>query len=174
MATEFSEIVEPRFTSTVLNTNILTKPDIGTLDLIVCSPPYPNAYSYHLYHMTRMLWLGMDQPKFKREEIGSHRKYSNKGPNGATVETFKNEMSIIFEWIGHHLHPKKYACFVIGDSTLSGERINNANLISEVASFKGFKEVCRIPRRMQDSKKSFNPAIGKIKEEQILVLQNRR
>lgn len=157
----------------VYRANVLTKPDIGFVDLVVCSPPYPNAYSYHLYHMTRMLWLGMDQPAFKREEIGSHRKYSSKGKNGATVETFRKEMTTIFEWLGTHLRRDRYACFVVGNSTIRGETINNADLISDVAGRVGFCEVGRLGREMQVSKKSFNPKHGRIKTEDIVILQNR-
>lgn len=172
VAREFSGLVEPRFRCSLYVDNILNRPDIGRFQLVVCSPPYPNAYSYHLYHMTRMLWLGMDQPKFKREEIGSHRKYSKK-KNGATENTFREEMSIIFEWLSMALETGRHACFVIGNSRINGRYINNADLIAEAASYHGFSEVARIPRKMLDSKKSFNPAIGKIKTEQILILQNR-
>ena len=94
--TALTHEVSPALRCEVLKANLLTKPDIGEVDLVVCSPPYPNAYSYHLYHMTRMVWLGMDQPTFKREKIGSNRKYSSKGQNGATVETFRDEMTTIF------------------------------------------------------------------------------
>ncbi|HYG78801.1 MAG TPA: hypothetical protein VD861_00355, partial [Pyrinomonadaceae bacterium] len=169
---DFTKLADPHSHCQVYNEDVLTGPDIGQVDLVVCSPPYPNAYSYHLYHMTRMLWLGMDQPKFKQEEIGSHRKYSRKGPKGATVETFRGEMSLIFSWLRRHLRPHRYACFVVGHSTLKGQVVNNAELISDAASTQGFREVCRFERRMQDTKKAFNPAIGKIKHEQIVVLSN--
>jgi len=170
-AQEFSELVESRFHCSVFYENILNGPEIGHAHLVVCSPPYPNAYSYHLYHMTRMLWLGMDQPRFKKEEIGSHRKYSKKN-NGATEDTFRKEMSSIFNWLGGVLERGRYACFVIGNSCINGRNVNNADLISDVAKRHGFSEVERIPRRMQDSRKSFNPAHGRIKTEQILILQN--
>src|ERR1043165_2564408 len=169
---EFTRLVDPGLHCDVYNADVLTGPDVGQVDLVVCSPPYPNAYSYHLYHMTRMLWLGMDQPKFKREEIGSHRKYTRQGRNGATVDTFRSEMATIFRWLRSHLRSDRYACFVVGDSTLKGQIISNADLISEVAAVNGFREVSRIERRMQDTKKAFNPAIGKIKHEQIVVLHN--
>lgn len=171
---EFTKTLDPHYHCSIYQANILTNPDITEVDLVVCSPPYPNAYSYHLYHMTRMLWLGMDQPKFKQEEIGSHRKYSKSGPNAATTNTFRNEMSIIFKWLHTHLRDSRYACFIIGDSTIKGKRISNVNLISEVACKSGFKEVARINRRLQETKKAFNPAIGKIKEEQVLILQNNK
>ncbi|NET43978.1 DNA methyltransferase [Okeania sp. SIO2B3] len=169
---EFTNQVEANLNCQVNCANLLTKPDIGDVDLVVCSPPYPNAYSYHLYHMTRMIWLGMNQPKFKQEEIGSHRKYSSKSSKGATIETFRSEMETIFEWLGEHLKFNRYACFVVGDSLIKGKKISNVDLISEVAKDYGFSEIKRIHRQMQDRKKYFNPAIGRIKTEQILILQN--
>jgi site-specific DNA-methyltransferase (cytosine-N4-specific) len=172
-AIEFSELAEPRFECRVLHANLLDLPEIPTLDLVVCSPPYPNAYSYHLYHMTRMIWLGMDQPRFKREEIGSHRKYSAKGRNGADADTFKSEFAIILRWLARHVRRGGYACFVAGDSTLKGKRVNNADIISDAGRLADFAEAIRIERKMQDTKKAFNPAIGKIKTESILVLENR-
>ena len=171
---EFTELVEPRFRCHLYAENLLDLPKIPQLDLVVCSPPYPNAYSYHLYHMTRMIWLGMNQPKFKLEEMGSHRKYSSKGKNGATAETFRAEFSAILNWLATSLKKGGFACFVVGDSTLKGKRINNANLISEAGTTAGFVEATRLGRTMQDTKKAFNPAIGKIKSESILVLENRR
>ncbi len=172
VATEFTELVEPRFTCTLSSGSLLHSPAIPLLDLMVCSPPYPNAYSYHLYHMTRMLWLEMDQPLFKKEEIGSHRKYSSKSKTAATVETFRSEFTLILGWLSNNLKKNGYACFVVGDSTLRGERINNAELISNAGASAGFREVARLQRTMQSSKKSFNPAIGKIKSEDILILEN--
>lgn len=169
----FTELVDRSLHCDIYIASVLTKPDIGKIDLVVCSPPYPNAYSYHLYHRTRMLWLGMDQPKFKREEIGSHRKYSNKGANGATIDTFRNEMAITFDWLRLHLRTNRFACFVVGNSTINGHEICNADIISEVANSYDFLEVLRVHRRMQDTKKAFNPAIGKIKNEQILLLQKK-
>jgi site-specific DNA-methyltransferase (cytosine-N4-specific) len=156
----------------IITANVLERPVLPLLDLMVCSPPYPNAYSYHLYHMTRMLWLGMDQPRFKREEIGSHRKYSSRSPKAASVETFRAEMSLVMGWLQLYLKRGGYACFVIGNSIIRGEKINNAELISQSARQLGYREVGRTVRRLQATKKAFNPAIGKIKDETVLVLQN--
>jgi site-specific DNA-methyltransferase (cytosine-N4-specific) len=173
-AIEFSELAEPRFRCQVINSSVLNRPDIGLVDAVVCSPPYPNAWSYHLYHRTRMLWLGMDQPKFKLEEIGSHRKYSRKQPTDEKVQTFRGEMRILFGWLRSHLRQGRYAAFVIGDSIIDGTLVSNSDLLADVASELGFREVSRIDRTIQATKKAFNPKIGKIKAEQILVLQNKQ
>jgi site-specific DNA-methyltransferase (cytosine-N4-specific) len=171
-AIEFTDIAEPRFHRHIIDANLLGAPQIPKLDLMVCSPPYPNAYSYHLYHQTRMIWLGMDQPKFKREEIGSHRKYSSPSKNAATAETFRREFADIFKWLSGHLKRQGHACFVVGNSTLKGQSYDNADILCEASREFGFREAMRITRTMQSTKKAFNPVIGKIKQEQILVLQN--
>lgn len=172
-ALEYSHTIEPRFRLDIVEASLLDQPTIPKLDLMVCSPPYPNAFSYHLYHMTRMVWLGMDQPKFKQEEIGSHRKYSSTSKNAATVDTFRDEFTTILRWLSKNMKAGGRACFVVGNSTLKGQSIDNAQLIADAGNAAGFTEALRINRTMQANKKSFNPAIGKIKQEQILVLENR-
>lgn len=165
---EFTKQVDNNTSCKVYHSDILSTPDVGSFDLMVCSPPYPNAYSYHLYHMTRMIWLGMDYREFKKQEIGSHRKY---GKVGASIETFRTEMKSIFGWLYQHLKDKRYACFVIGNSTIKGEKIDNAELLSSVAIESGFIEHARLSRELQATKKAFNPVIGKIRDERILILQ---
>ena len=170
---EFSEEVITPYKAQVVQSSILQPPEIPPVDLVVCSPPYPNAYSYHLYHRTRMMWLGMDQPTFKQDEIGSHRKYSRKGKNAATVDTFRGELYTILSWLSHTIRNNGYACFVIGDSTLKGERIKNDELLIEVAKGLGYKVEANINRTLQSTRKSFNPKIGKIRDEHIVILKNR-
>ncbi len=121
-----------------------------------------------------MLWLRMDQPTFKRNEIGSHRKYSKKGPNGANAETFRRELLSIFRWIREHLKKHGHVCFVIGNSIIKGELVRNDELLIDAASDCAFTLVARTTRRLQDNKKAFNPKIGKIKEEHIVILKNGR
>lgn len=171
-ALELSDLIEDRFRCDVINSNILLAPETRKFDLVVSSPPYPNAYSYHLYHRLRLIWLGFDDQEFKKAEIGSHRKYSSKGKNRATAQTFANEFSQILSWLTTRLTYGRYACFVVGDSTLNGERIDNAQLISDVARPLGYTEVGRIERTIAPTRKAFNPKIGKIKTEKILILKN--
>ncbi len=170
-AKEMSALINRQFSCTVHDANLLDAPITEPFDLVVTSPPYPNAYSYHLYHRTRLIWLGYDPELLKKVEIGSHRKYSAKGRNRATPETFRNEFRKVFHWLRHRLRTRRHACFVIGDSTINGELIDNASILSETGSGAGFKEVARIKRTIAPTKKAFNPKIGRIKTESILILQ---
>lgn len=169
----FSDEIDNKLMTQVHDANILDCPDVGLADLVVCSPPYPNAFSYHLYHRTRLLWLDMDQSRFKQQEIGSHRKYSQKGKNAATQETFQEEMSTIFCWLRRHLRPDRHACFVIGNSILKGKYIKNDELLIECARANGFQVEANLLRQLQATKKYFNPKIGKIREEHIVILRNK-
>lgn len=164
--------IDPHLEVEIHQENVLNSCPIGLVDLVVCSPPYPNAFSYHLYHRTRMEWLEMDQPKFKKDEIGSHRKYSSKSKEAATVDTFQEELRIILKWLAQVLRPNRHACFIVGDSTINGEKIRNDELLISTAKSIGFQMEANIPRRLQSSKKSFNPSIGKIHDEHIVILRN--
>ena len=168
---EMSALVEDRFLCQVANADTLDAPPTGPFDLVVTSPPYPNAYSYHLYHRTRLIWLGHDPDRFKKIEIGSHRKYSAKGRNRATPETFRNEFGAIFGRLREQLKDGGYACFVIGDSTIDGARIDNASLLADAAAGAGFRETARIGRTIAPTRKTFNPGIGRIRTENILILR---
>ncbi|MCZ0944342.1 MAG: DNA methyltransferase [Gammaproteobacteria bacterium] len=170
---EINALMDDRFRCRVFHANVLDGPDVGPLDLVVASPPYPNAYSYHLYHRSRLAWLGFDPNQFKRVEMGSHRKYSAKGRNRATPDTFAQEFAKIFQWLRVCLRERGYVCLVVGDSTLNGERIDNASLIADAGATAGFREVARIGRNIAPTRKAFNPRIGKIKSENILVLRKR-
>lgn len=170
-AREFAAEIDPRYEAAIFEGDVLEGPELGEVDLVVCSPPYPNAFSYHLYHRTRMVWLGMDYKKFKQAEIGSHRKYSAKGMHAATAETFAMEMELVFGWLNRTLRRGKFASLVIGNSIIRGERVNNEELVIRAAARQGFALEASIGRRLQDARKSFNPSIGKIKEERIVILR---
>lgn len=168
---EFADVVEPRFDCAVLHRDVLDRPTVEPVDLVVCSPPYPNAYSYHLYHRSRMLWLGMDQPEFKEREIGSHRKYSRKGDNAADADTFRAEMRTVLEWLAGRVRSGGYACFVLGNSIIKGETVNNPDILCELTEPSPFYVEANIPRAIEKTSSSFNPESNKDRNERILIFR---
>lgn len=141
------------------------------IDLVVTSPPYPNALSYHLYHRNRLVWLDFDYKELKPKEIGSHRKYSKK-EGGATAETFLGEMVDCLSKITKALSPGGYCAFVIGDSIIDGEVVENNEIIKEAGREAGLSLFTEINRTIDAQSKNVNPEMGSIKEEHIVVLQN--
>ncbi len=142
----------------------------NSADVAITSPPYPNAYDYHLYHKYRMYWLEMDPLELKRREIGAHAHYSKK--NGFTAMNFKDDMEKVFVEVSRVLKKNKYFCIVIGDSIIKGEKIRNNELLKNLSRSTSFDFEYEFKRDIQLSKKSFNPKIGNIKTEHIMIFKN--
>lgn len=139
--------------------------------LIVTSPPYPNAYEYWLYHKYRMYWLGMDPIAARRDEIGARAHYSKK--NGLTAEDFANDMRQSFRAFSALLPSGRYVCFLIGNSRIRGTYVDNAPLLTRVAQEHDFRLCARFPRQIPSTRKAFNPALGSIKSEMLLIFRRK-
>lgn len=142
----------------------------NSADLSITSPPYPNAYDYHLYHKYRMFWLGMNPRQLRRSEIGAHVDYSKK--NGHTELDFMQDMAKCLLNISRILKENSYLVFVMGDSILKGRNIKNNEILKQVALNTSFNFITEYTRNLRLNRKSFNPKIGNIKTEKILVFQN--
>ncbi|MFX0198660.1 MAG: DNA methyltransferase [Candidatus Hodarchaeota archaeon] len=161
--------------ATVLNKDILTvtKSDFSApVGLVVCSPPYPNAYEYWLYHKYRMWWLGFDPLYVKEREIGARPHFFKKNPQGP--EDFKKQMLQVFQLLSQVCAPDAYVCFVLGDSKIHGKIINNTKILIESAAANGFVVKAVLPRSIASSRKSFNLSHARIQNENIIVFQQRR
>ncbi len=142
----------------------------NSADLAVTSPPYPNAYDYHLYHKYRLFWLGMNPHQLRKSEIGAHADYSKK--NGPDEFDFLRDMEKCFNNTSKILKRGSYFVMVIGDSILKGRNIQNNEILKQAAENSPFSFVTEFTRNLKLSKKSFNPKIGNIKTEKIVVFEN--
>lgn len=140
---------------------------VGTVGLVITSPPYPNAYEYWLYHKYRMYWLGMDPIGVRSAEIGARPKYHGSNPEDET--DFEAQMERVFGLIATVMHDRGVACFVVGRSIIRGRVIDNAALLQRAAAQHGLHRVGIIARKIPRTRKSFNPVHGSIEEEQLVV-----
>lgn len=143
-----------------------------TADIAITSPPYPNAYDYHLYHKHRMYWLEMDPLELKHKEIGAHANYSKE--NGFTDIDFAEDMRRSFVEISRILKDNAYFFIVIGDSIIKGKKIKNNELLKDISKKTSLHFQCEIKRNIKLSRKSFNPKIGNIKTEHIMAFKNEK
>jgi DNA modification methylase len=142
------------------------------IGLVICSPPYPNAYEYWLYHKYRMWWLGHDPLYVKKHEIGARPHYFKK--NSQTPDDFRNQMSNVFSLLKEICIDNSYACFVIGDSKIHGEIIDNTELLREAAAENNFETIAVINRNIAQSRKSFNLTNSRLKNEDLVVFRKLR
>ena len=142
----------------------------NSASLAITSPPYPNAYDYHLYHKYRLFWLDMNPNDLRKKEIGAHADYSKK--NGPDEFDFQNDMEQCFDNTSQVLKKGGYFVLVIGNSILKGRNIQNNEILKNAAKNTPFSFVAEFSRNLNLRKKSFNPKIGNIKTEKIVIFEN--
>ncbi len=135
----------------------------------ICSPPYPNAYEYWLYHKYRMYWLGFDPKAVREDELGARPHYC--GKNGLTEDDFGAQMGDVFRHLARVLQSEAPAVIVIGDSIIRGRRVDNGQLLVDVASDYGFSLDVWTDRRIRTQRSSFNRAHsrGRTREHVLLL-----
>lgn len=147
-----------------------TYSEIRNVDLIITSPPYPNAYEYWLYHKYRMYWLNLDPLWSRSHEIGARPFYSGGGK--LDESDFQEDMERVFRNLYKVTHKDSVQFWIIGDSIIKGRLIDNANIITNACSKYGWKVLGTIKRNLVRSKSSFQ-GIGRQKKEEILVIVRR-
>jgi DNA modification methylase len=140
----------------------------ASVDLIVTSPPYPNATDYHLYHRFRLFWLGWDPRHLGAVEIGSHLKHQRKGTDFAEYET---EMTQVLEGCIEALQPGRHAVFIVGDAIFNGEQFSTAGALADAAAHCGFEVLGTVSRPIHDTKRSFSKPARRARSEELLVLR---
>lgn len=149
---------------------IESKQPNNSIDLIVTSPPYPNATDYHLYHRFRIFWLGFDPVELGKCEIGSHLRHQKEN-NG--IEKYLEEMKMCLENMHKALRPGRYAVLVLGDAIFENTEYNTSELVGKIGCEVGFEIVGIFNRELPLNKRSFISAARRLKEENFLVLRKR-
>jgi DNA modification methylase len=140
----------------------------ASVDLVVTSPPYPNATDYHLYHRFRLYWLGFDPVDLSRKEIGSHLRHQKERTG---ILSYANEMRTALSAIYSALRPGRFAVLVVGDSVFDGQSYHLPDLLSKEAASLGFAVLGSIPRDLPTNRRSFVSAARRLKGEWLLVLR---
>lgn len=140
----------------------------GSVDLIVSSPPYPNATDYHLYHRFRLFWLGFDPRPLGKKEIGSHLRHQK---DNTGIEQYLDEMKSCLIRMYQGLRYGRYCVLVLGDAIFKGELFATAELVCDMAIEVGFELVGITKRQLPDNKRSFISSARRLKEEKLLILR---
>lgn len=138
------------------------------VDLIVTSPPYPNATDYHLYHRFRLFWLGFDPSALGKIEIGSHLRHQR---NETGFEEYREDMAHALNGCFQVLAPGRYAVFVVGDAIFKGKSFSTSAAIVAAGRAAGFDVLGTIERPIHRTKRSFAKPARRARAEQLVVLR---
>ena len=130
-----------------------------SVDLIVSSSPYVTSYEYADLHQLSTIWLDFteDLKQYRTKFIGSASRPKNRHglrseiANGIVLEmkdkskklseeigSFFLDMEQIFDESYRILKPGGRSCFVIGNTSLKGSHIFNAQIFAESIQHSGF------------------------------------
>lgn len=140
----------------------------NSVDLIVTSPPYPNANDYHLYHRFRLFWLGHNPQNLARVEIGSHLRHQREGTG---FSDYTEDMRPCITNCFQALRPGRYAAFVVGNALFGGKLFDTANAIRDLALELGFELVTTIDRPVHATRRSFISPARRTRSETLLVVR---
>ena len=140
----------------------------NSVDLIVTSPPYPNATDYHLYHRFRLFWLGFDPRELGRMEIGSHLRHQR---NNTGFEEYRHDMKRALESCVAVLAPGRYAVLVVGDALFKGECFSTSASIRTISQDAGLEVLGIIDRPVHPTRRSFAKPARRTRSEQLVVLR---
>jgi|SRR6185312_4476875 len=168
-----SEIINsPRASAIVREADARNVPFIktDTIDLIVTSPPYLNAYDYHKYHRQRIHWISGHVDFARDIEIGSHDEFTR---NGATPENYFADMKSCFTEWSRVLKSKGRCLIIIGDAIVSKKPVFVADQFIILLKEVGLQLEDRWIRELRTTKKTFN-GNSRINKEHILLLKRNK
>lgn len=140
--------------------------NIPPIDLVITSPPYPNAFEYWLYHKYRMYWMGMDPIWSRNSEIGARPYYSGSGKKDEW--DFYEDIKKVLIQINDVTTKNALQFWVVGDSIIKGRSIDNSKIVIDAANEVGWKNIATYKRKINRRKSSFQ-GIGNKEFEKILV-----
>jgi len=141
--------------------------DDESINLLVTSPPYLNAYDYHKYHRHRLHWIDANISFARDLEIGKHDTYTR--PGAKPEPFFKDLKRCMCEW-KRVLRPEARALILIGDAIVNKEFVRVGERLSGLGQELGFELERRWVRNVDTTRKSFNQR-ARIKREHLLLFK---
>lgn len=127
------------------------------VDLLVTSPPYPNANDYHLYHRFRLFWLGHDPRLLGKQEIGSHLRHQRESTG---FDGYISDMRACLDRFALALRPGRYAAFVVGDGLYGGKICRTNEALAAVGESVGLEPCGDITRPIHKTRRHLPDQAG--------------
>jgi len=138
-----------------------------SVDLIMTSPPYLNAYDYYLYHKLRMYWLEKDHYKVQELEIGSRHKHSD---NNLGVNQYFASIKKCLQESCRTLRRGRYLTVVIGDAIKKGECIRMDSHFETIARDLGLSLEKVITYPLRKYTRAFTPGLKRFQKNGYIMI----
>jgi hypothetical protein len=125
--------VAPRARVDVGDARRLRTVDKDSIDLVLCSPPYPGVYDYLDHHATRLRWLGLRAGPLARDEIGARRNF-RRLEYPTAVRRWELELGDCLREIERVLTRSGTAALLLADTAVGGRAIRADTVIERVGA----------------------------------------
>jgi hypothetical protein len=105
----------------------------SSIDLIVCSPPYPGIYDYSEQHAHRLRWLGLDARSFRAQEIGARRRLAERAHDSA-LQQWKAELLASLAAMQRVLRKDGRIALILADAVLAERAVYADALVRELGA----------------------------------------
>lgn len=161
----------PRVKALVTDARELAPIKSKSVDLIVCSPPYPGVYDYFDHHRARLRWLGLGVGRFESREIGSRRQLTQLDAQGAR-NTWLNDLLSVLRATARVLRPGAHLCCVVADVAMPGLTLLGDESVAAAAVRAGLEVVAvGSQSRPQFYRRSERAFAERERAEHLLILQ---
>jgi SAM-dependent methyltransferase len=116
--------------------------EAASVDLVVCSPPYPGVYDYFDHHELRLRWLGLEMESFERNEIGAKRRLTRNTSNAR--RSWISDLTEVCRSIKRVMKPGSYACFVTADCAVRDQLLLAVECLHEAARNANLRPVASV------------------------------
>jgi DNA modification methylase len=146
---EYEAILPPRVSRarvTEADARQLQALESESVDLVVCSPPYPGVFDYLDHHAIRLSWLGLKTSGFARGEIGSRRGMAELGDNA--YERWRSDFARVLRALKRVSKPQASIVLVMADSVVGHQAVFADDLTRDLARELGLevRAICSQPR----------------------------
>lgn len=150
----------------------------ATVSAVITSPPYLNAIDYIRGHRLALVWLGYGMSELRSirsESVGAERAAEGSDRTLSDlleelpaladlspriqrmVLRYRNDLAAIAAEVGRVLVPAGRAVFVVGNSTVRGVFLDNAELLTRAAEEAGLRKVARNVRALPQANRYLPP-----------------
>jgi SAM-dependent methyltransferase len=142
----------------------------GSVALVLSSPPYAGTYDYAAIHDARFLWLGLEDKKFQRVQLGARAERVGDVAGGS----WRDQQAQFILQIARILRPGGRALLVVGDGVVDGRAENAPDSIAAAGAAVGLEAVARASQaRPLHDRRLAEIFGGQPRREHLLLLEKR-
>jgi len=147
--------------------------DDASIDLVLCSPPYPGVYDYLDHHAARLRWLGLRAGTLSRSEIGARRNF-RRLEYAMAVRRWEQELGDCLREMERVLTRSGTAALMLADTAVDGRAVRADETVQRAAAGAHLQVVVSAAQKRPHFHAGAARAFAQRPRRELLILLRRR